>query len=315
MHTRATLLHSGFLFLVSILILRTYNAFELSRKPYTTTHSTAMSAFETVADLSNCTVGFLGCGKISSAVCRGYAGAEGNQRPKKINVSRRSAEKSKALQEEYPDLITVVDSNEELVAGSDIVFVGLLPGIARDILPTLPFTKSHIVISMMAAVDYDELVSLVKLPRIQVGKTVPLPAASRRSGPVLLYPPNDVIESTLRVVGKPIVCKEELEMKPMISLTGHISSFFELLRVTQDWTIGQGVDADTAKEFVSSFYSSCAQAASTSEDSFAHMAEEAATPGGLNEQSFKFLTSTAHYDLQEESLAQIHDRLLGKKPK
>jgi len=273
-----------------------------------------MSSFE-VADLSNCTVGFLGCGKISSAVCRGYAGASGKQKPKKINVSRRSAEKSKALQEEYPELITVLDSNEDLVAKSDIVFIGLLPGVAREILPVLPFTESKIVISMMAAVDYDELLSLVKLSGAKVGKTVPLPAASRRSGPVLLFPPNAVIENTLRVVGKPIVCSKEVEMKPMISLTGHISSFFELLRVSQDWTVENGVDADTAKDFVSSFYSSCAQAATTSEDSFAYMAEEAATPGGLNEQSLKHLKSTVHYDLHEGSLNQIHDRLLGKKSK
>lgn len=274
--------------------------------------SLRMSTSNSMADLSNCTIGFLGCGKISSAVCRGYAGAEGKGRPLKINVSKRSSEKSKALQEEYPELVSICDSNEELVSSSDIVFIGLLPGVARELLPTLPFTEAKTIISMMAAVDYEELLALVKLPTGRVGKTVPLPAAARRSGPILSYPPNEYIEETLRVVGKPIVCSKEEDMKPMISLTGHISSFFELMRVTQDWQVDHGVDAATAKDFVTSFYSSCAQAAVLSEDSFAEMAEEAATPGGLNEQSWKNLKTTSHFALHEDSLTEILDRLNGK---
>ena len=29
-------------------------------------------------------------------------------------------------------------------------------------------------------------------------------------------------------------------MKPLVSLTGHISSFFELMRMTQDWAVKNG---------------------------------------------------------------------------
>ena len=86
-------------------------------------------------------------------------------------------------------------------------------------------------------------------------------------------------------------------MKPLVSLTGHISSFFELLRVTQDWAVKNGeandrsyglstmytvmvenalsvifsalsdtvyyfsaigVESDTARSYASSFYTSLA---------------------------------------------------------
>jgi pyrroline-5-carboxylate reductase len=277
---------------------------------FETSRTTAES--ENMADLSNLTVAFLGCGKISSAVCRGFAGADGNMKPKKILVSLRSAEKSAALKAEYPDLITVKESNEELVAEADIVFIGLLPGIARELLPTLPFAESKTVISMMAAVDYSELLELVKLSGASVGKTVPLPAASKRSGPVIMFPPNASIEAILSVVGTTIPCTDELQMKPMISLTGHISSFYELMKVSQDWQVEHGVDPATAKQFVGSFYSSLAAVANSSEESFAYMTEEAATPGGLNEQSVNHLRSTEHYALHEDSMTQILDRLLGK---
>ena len=43
------------------------------------------------------------------------------------------------------------------------------------------------------------------------------------------------------------------------------------------------------------------------------MRDEAATPGGLNEQSVRYLTDSAHFDLHVDSLTQIVARLNGKK--
>lgn len=40
---------------------------------------------------------------------------------------------------------------------SDVIFIGLLPAIARSILPELTFSKDKFVISMMAAVNFDEV--------------------------------------------------------------------------------------------------------------------------------------------------------------
>lgn len=42
------------------------------------------------------------------------------------------------------------------------------------------------------------------------------------------------------------------------------------------------------------------------------MRDEAATPGGLNEQSVRFLTSSPHFDLHQQSLHAILQRLVGK---
>jgi pyrroline-5-carboxylate reductase len=84
-----------------------------------------------LVDLSNKTLGFLGCGKISSCMVKGYASAPAPQRPKRILVSIRSEEKSAALAAEFPDLVTVC-ANNDLVEGSDIVFIGLLPPVARE---------------------------------------------------------------------------------------------------------------------------------------------------------------------------------------
>lgn len=216
------------------------------------------------------TIGFLGCGKISSAVCTGYATVieqhyhnsnsesvttNDNQLhfSKQILISQRNKEKSQLLKEKFPTIINIV-SNDELVTNSNIIFIGLLPNVAKEILPLLPFRQNQIIISMMAAVNYEDLVLLFsgKVDRCTIYKTVPLPSAARCLGPILLHPnPNtngaadhsedNYVMKLLGSVGTPVICELESEMKPMISLTGHISSFFELMRVTQDWTASKGL--------------------------------------------------------------------------
>lgn len=186
-------------------------------------------------------LGFVGCGKISSAMVRGYA-SDASNLPAKILVSRRSADKSEALKNSFPDLVEVLDENRDIVARADVVFIGLLPGVARAELPTLPFTTSQLIVSMMAAVDYAEVKALIPLEsHDNVVRTVPLPSVARRSGPILLYPKqNRAIYDVLSIVGTPVPCENEAQMKPMVSVTGHISSFFELMRTSQSFLEDSG---------------------------------------------------------------------------
>ena len=83
-------------------------------------------------------------------------------------------------------IIYATSTNEELVSSVDVVFIGLLPGPARDILPHMPFRKDQIIISMMAAVDIGELVRLShNVDAKNIVRTVPLPSNSQRTGTVV----------------------------------------------------------------------------------------------------------------------------------
>ena len=64
--------------------------------------------------------------------------------------------------------------------------------------------------------------------------------------------------------------------------------------------------------FISSFYTSLARSTEMSSESFADMAEEAATPGGLNEQTLRAMKETDHFDVHTDSLNAILDRLQGQ---
>ncbi|RYH29002.1 hypothetical protein EON65_10065 [archaeon] len=193
-------------------------------------------------NLSDYSIGFLGCGKISSALCHGFASIEEGKRPKKLLVSRRSEDKSSALARSYPGLVVVCDNNEDIVQECDVVFIGLLPQVARTELLKLQFGDKKLVISMMAAVGYDETKQLVSIDEKRLVRTVPLPSAARRSGPILIYPPNADAEQLLCAIGTPVVCITEAQMKPMIAVTGHISSFFELLRTSEEFLTKQGIN-------------------------------------------------------------------------
>lgn len=209
------------------------------------------------------TIGFLGCGKISSAVCRGFATSRSP--PRRIFVSLRSTEKSEALKREFPDLIEVLEDNNKIAELSDVLFIGLLPNVAEEVLPGLPLSSDKLVISMMAAVDYTKTLQLLsQIPADRVVRTVPLPSAARCSGPIIMFPGHKEAEEVLSLVGTPIVCEEEAKMKPMISVTGHISSFYELMRTTQSFLSEKGVAEDTAQQFVKAFYSSLASGAEQS---------------------------------------------------
>lgn len=85
------------------------------------------------------------CRKISSAVARGYAIGTGSARPAKIYVSPRTLEKAQALHNAFPDLVEVAASNEQVVEKSNIVFIGLLPNVAAEVLNKMPFRDDQIV--------------------------------------------------------------------------------------------------------------------------------------------------------------------------
>lgn len=263
-------------------------------------------------DLSNTKLGFVGTGKIGSAVARGFARC--SPPPAKIYVSPRSKEKAEALRAEFPEIVVIAETNEDVVSNADVVFYGLLPGVAREVLPTMPFRSDQLIISMMAAIDYSETLTLSKdtIAAENIVRTVPLPSAAKLSGPILMHPPNPKAEAILNNVGTCVACVQESEMKPMICLTAHISPFFELERVNQQFMIDNGVGPEAARKFTASFYQSLAQAAADTSDTFAELRDEAATPGGLNEQSTKTLTAGPHFQLHMDSMQAVLDRLNGK---
>ena len=280
-------------------------------------------------DLTKLTLGFLGCGKISNAMVKGLCTLR--EKPKAIFVSKRNEIKSSQLKEAYPNIVEVSESNEYIVSNSDIVFLGLLPATAREILPKLNF-QGKFVVSILAAVDYAEILQLTSVAPDACLKIVPLPSVSNGWGPIVAYPKQSKVDHLIRLLGTLCSMDTEIEMKPIIAITGHISPFFELMKTTQDFLKSKGIPDDISRSYVASFYAGLSRTAELSEDTFGELTEEAgrnmyllyytmrfllyffraATPGGLNEQAYKFMSSTTHYEVQTQSLEDIYKRLTKK---
>lgn len=102
-------------------------------------------------------VGFVGCGTIASAIATGLATSttkDGEKLVETVAVSRRSQAKSKALAEQFPDLVTIYDNNQDILDNSDIIFITVLPEQTSEILQSLSFDSTR-----------HDLVSLVVRPR------------------------------------------------------------------------------------------------------------------------------------------------------
>ena len=78
-----------------------------------------------------------------------------------IIVSSRNKINAEMLAGRYDNV--VIDDNQNAISSSDVIFLGLMPETAKDILPSLVFEKRHKVISFIADLSLEEIQSLSRL--------------------------------------------------------------------------------------------------------------------------------------------------------
>ncbi len=72
-------------------------------------------------------MGFLGCGKIASSIIAGFLNEPDVHPDQVITVTSRTKEISTRLTESFPEIVNVVETAQEVVQLSDIVFLCVLP--------------------------------------------------------------------------------------------------------------------------------------------------------------------------------------------
>jgi pyrroline-5-carboxylate reductase len=77
-------------------------------------------------------IGLIGTGKIGSAVVTGFC-SDGGWQPKQVFVSSRTKSKADALVKKFPTKVIIGKSNQEIIDKSDIIFIGLLPDVAKEV--------------------------------------------------------------------------------------------------------------------------------------------------------------------------------------
>ena len=109
--------------------------------------------FQSMTNLNEdgCSVGFIGCGTIASAIIKGFARQE-QRKIRSIVVTKRNELKSKEVSDLFPKLVTVCDENQEILDQADIIFVCVLPKQLPTVLSDLVFDPNrHTLVSLVVS--------------------------------------------------------------------------------------------------------------------------------------------------------------------
>jgi pyrroline-5-carboxylate reductase len=227
-------------------------------------------------------IGFIGVGKITNAIVEGLCTS--SIEDAQIYLSPRNEANARRLAEKYAQ-VERLESNQQVIDQSDIVFIAVRPPVAVEVLHTLVFREKQIVVSLIPLLKKVELLNAVA-PATHVIRAVPTPTVMQHTGPILLFHSNDTVTQLFRHLGQPLQVTNEQQLQILWTLTGLITPFYDLLHELSSWAIANGVDATTATQYIAQLFQALAFAAQQdSSINFKELAQHAETPNGMNEQA------------------------------
>lgn len=232
-----------------------------------------------MAESSSKRHGFLGTGKLVSAVVEGFCTCT---QPPPIVVSPRNEAKSRRLAERWPN-VRRAGSNQEVVDGSDIVFIGLKSAVALEVLPQLRFRPDQTVVSLIPVLPHARTHALVQ-PASRLIRALCLPFVAKHFGQIPYFPAGDEAAAVLAGLGEPLPTRSERELHRLWTITNLISTYYALLETAHTWCVDGGARPEVAHSYTVSLFDSLTRMAEGGE-AFDDLAAEAATPGGMNEWS------------------------------
>ena len=172
-------------------------------------------------------LGFLGTGTIASAVVRGLAG-QGHQ----ITVSQRSAQHAKALAAEFPEV--GIGSNAQVIAASDVIFLGLLATDAPDILSQLGFRPDQAVISFIAGLPLDQVAALVA-PASAPALMLPYPGIAKGGSPILALGDTALLDALFTPANRIFALTTQAQLQAYLCAQAVLSPAAQMVDAASDW--------------------------------------------------------------------------------
>jgi len=251
-------------------------------------------------------IGFIGTGKIASAVITGIF--RSNIIYEKLIISPRNKETAKKLKKKF-NSIKIAKNNQEVINSCDWVFLSITPTVGEKIIKDLKFKSNQTIISFISTISLKELKKAIKV-KAKIVRAIPLPPIALKKGPVPICPPNKNVRDFFNKIGTVIEVKNEKSSINFWSTSGMMAPFYELLRIMTDWLVKKGVKRDNAQKYITSLFLALSEDAVTnSNKDLKYLVKDSQTPKGLNEQGIKELTKSGFYKKLEKTLNSIHKRL------
>ncbi len=253
--------------------------------------------------------GFIGIGKIASAVVEGFCTSQ--LKELEIFVSPRGEQNSILLAEKFPK-VTRLNSNQEVLDHSETIFLAVKPDQIVTVLKELSFRPTHQVISFIPFLEHQELLELIK-PASNASRTIPLPSVVNHNCPIPIFGGDEKISKLMAYIGQPLKLAEEGQLHIIWTLTGLISPFYDLMGNLSNWAIEKGVNPAVANQYTADLFQSLAfTAQKINHLDFEKLSWHAATPNGLNEQASKELIEAGVHDSFRITCDHIMQRISNK---
>ena len=251
-------------------------------------------------------LGFIGTGKITSAVVTGICGSKISF--KKILLSPRNKNVSRKLKKKFKK-VSIAKNNQEVLNSCNWVFLAVTPTVSEKIIKLLRFRSSQTIVSFISTMTLSQLKKAIKV-KSKIVRAIPLPPISLKKGPVPIFPPNKKVKNFFNKLGTTIEIKNEKLSKNFWATSGMYASFYELLSTMSNWLVKRGIRRDKAQKYVTSLFVALSEdAVVNSKKDLKHLVKESQTPRGLNEQGVKELRKAGFYRSTEKTLNSILKRL------
>ena len=251
-------------------------------------------------------LGFIGTGKITSAVINGICTSKISFQ--KILVSSRNRNIAQKLKKRFKK-VGIAKTNQEIVDKCNWIFLAVTPQVGKKILPELKFKSNQKVISFIATINLAQLKKIIG-NRIKIVRAIPLPPISLKKGPVPICPPDKQVKSFFDKIGTSVEIKNEKLSKNFWATSAMMAPFYEILKVLADWLVKRGIKRNEAQKYITTLFSALSiDSINNSTKHLKYLVSDSQTPKGLNEQAVKELRRVKFYKRLEKSLNNILKRL------
>ncbi|MBN9663511.1 MAG: NAD(P)-binding domain-containing protein [Acidobacteria bacterium] len=254
------------------------------------------------------TLGFLGTGAITEAIVHGLSSPGGPAHP--IRLSPRNATLAAALAARYEN-VSVCPANQAVLDASDTVVLAVRPQVTPEVLAELHFAPEHTVISLVAGFSVDHLARLVK-PATRISRAIPLPSVAQRRSPIAVYPSRSAAAGLFAPLGQVFGLDTEAHLNAFSTATSTMAAYFAFMGQISSWVAARGIPEQQARQYIAQLFAGLAGTGlETTGRTPADLAAAHSTPGGLNEQVLRHLTTHGVFEILTEALDAVHRRASG----
>ena len=229
-------------------------------------------------------IAIIGAGNMGGAIARGLALGQTID-TKDIYVSNPSQSKLDWLKEEFPDM-NVTNDNQEAVTGADYIYLAVKPWLVKSVLRALKLRKSQVLVSVAAAVTFEELAHYVPDKDMAMFRIVPNTAIRICQSMTLIAARNTtdeqhrVLTEMLDEMGKTIYIEEKQIAAATALCSCGIAYVMKYVQACVQAGIELGVRPADGKALVAQTLKGAALLLESPEANPAQEIEAVCTPGG-----------------------------------